>query len=222
MATRIALLVITDGRLDYLKRSIPSALAMLMGPITHRFIFDDSGDPKYHRAIGSLFPSFELFSRRTRQGFGGAIRAAWQDIQGYEIDYIVHLEDDFIFDYPVPLNEMVHVLENRPHLQQMALRRQAWNETEKKVGGILEQDPLSFTDYSGQYDWLEHRRWFTTNPSLYRKELTSKGWPTGEHSEGEFTYQLLQDPAVQFGYWGRRSDPPWVIHIGDIRKGTGY
>lgn len=216
----ITLLVMTDGRGECLKQTIPSALAMLDGPITNRVIFDDSGDPEYRRWISSTLPTFELVTRPTRQGFGGAIRAAWEHLKQQKNEYIFHLEDDFTFNRSVPLNDMIKVLEDHPYLYQLALRRQAWNSDEHAAGGVIEQHPDA---YIQKENWIEHKLYFTTNPSLYRRSLLERGWPNVINSEGIFTHQILNsDPAAQFGLWGQRTEPTWVEHIGLQRQGTGY
>lgn len=215
----IALLVITDGRKDCIKQTIPSALAMLEGPITSRIIYDDSGDAEYRRWLFNAFPTFELVFEPRRQGFGGAIQAAWNYLKNTDSQYIFHCEDDFLFNRPVPLVEMMEVLDEHPYLYQLALRRQAWNDTEKRAGGIIEQHP---EDYFQKDGWIEHKRFFTTNPCLYRRSLLDIGWPQGDNSEGHFTHKILNsDPNSQFAFWGHKADEPWVTHFG-ARQGTGY
>jgi hypothetical protein len=108
------------------------------------------------------------------------------------------------------------------------LKRQAWNDAERSAGGFMQIDPASYVQCA-QYDgdqtlaWVEHRLFFTTNPSLYRRSLILEAdWPDSEQSEGMFTHLLREDPDARFGYWGRRDDEPWVHHIGVERIGTGY
>ena len=99
---------------------------------------------------------------------------------------------------------MARVLASEPYLAQMALRRQPWNAEERAAGGIVEQHPEDFYDrWTGQHEWLEHRRFFTTNPCLYRRQLLEHGWPEGTESEGHFSIQL-RDLGYSFGYWGAR------------------
>ena len=43
----IALAITTDGRGEYLERTIASIDEHLSGDITHRVLWDDSGDPEY-------------------------------------------------------------------------------------------------------------------------------------------------------------------------------
>lgn len=227
----IALLVMTDGRRDCLVRAMDSAENNLIGDIGDRFIHDDSGDRNHRVWLRNTYPQFELISNGFRNGFGGAIRQAWRYIQDYsDAAHVFHLEDDFLFNRPVEVDAMAAVLDTRPHLAQMALRRQAWNAAEIAAGGIVEQHPCDYTqvDYGGR-SWLEHRRFFTTNPSLYRRSLTGVEWPHGAHSEGVFTHRLLErgtpevpGDQVRFAFWGARDSGDAVEHIGAVRVGAGY
>lgn len=221
----VALLVLTDGRRECIKETIPSALASLHGPITRRVIHDDSGDAEYRAWLRSSFPTFEVIGHPLgRQGFGGAIRNAWRYLHGMTERYVWHLEDDFRFNRPVDLQAMIDVLDENPCLVQLALRRQPWNDEERAAGGIVESHPGDFTEMfdQGHRHWLEHRRFFTTNPCLYRASLMDRGWPDVQHSEGIFTHQIIEDPDARFGYWGSRDSGEWVTHIGKERAGVGY
>lgn len=229
----IALLVITDGRDDYLARCVASANEQLRGPISERWMFDDTGDDTYRRRLAKRFPRFQHINGGPRQGFGGAINSAWRQLAEHSsAEYVLHIEQDFTFNRPVDLTQLATVLRERPHLAQLALRRQPWNDAETAAGGIVELHPDAYEeryDQRGQ-SWLEHRLFFTTNPSLYRRDLCEAGWPTRPQSEGHFGIGLLRDglpwgvsgPDVRFGFWGARADPPWVEHIGHQRVGSGY
>jgi hypothetical protein len=222
----VLLLVMTDGRRDCIKRTIPSLEEHLQGNITRRVVHDDSGDEDYRDWLVGKFDDYEvIFHPEGRQGFGGAYRNAWRFLTGAREPFVFSTEDDFIFGRTVDLDAMRTVLALRPHLTQLALRRQPWNAEELAAGGVIEQHPDDYTDmvgYGGK-KWLEHRLFFTTNPSLFRRRLCLQGWPDVEHSEGHFSLELFgQNPKTTCGFWGGRSDGPWVTHIGDQRVGTGY
>lgn len=218
----ITLLVMTDGRRDCITEAIASADTALVGPVSRRIIHDDSGDPGYQAWLTETFTGFELVATDGRAGFGGAIRNAWQHIST-DTRFVFHLEDDFTLNRPVDLTAMADVLDRHPHLVQLALRRQPWNADELAAGGIVEQHPADFADCTdGVNHWLEHRRFFTTNPSLYRSTLCKQPWPRGHESEGRFTHHLLASPKVRFGYWGSRASGEAVTHIGHQRVGVGY
>lgn len=221
----IALVVITDGRTDCVTRTVPSALGNLDGPISERWMYDDSGDAEHRAWLAEQFPDFQVIHHPDgRQGFGGAIREVWETLRAESgAEYIFHLEDDFVFNRPVPLEDMIEILDENHQLAQVALRRQAWNTAEKAAGGVIETNPDAYIERSGHFvSFLEHDLFFTTNPSLYRRSLIEQhDWPTGEKSEGRFTAQL-REARRTFAYLGERTDRPWVHHIGDERTGTGY
>lgn len=220
MDRTIALLVMTDGREEYIKQTIPSALSMLNGPITQRFMFDDSGDPQYREWLTKTFPTFQLFYESKRLGHAGAMQTIWKYIKKVETDYFFHLEDDFLFNEQVPLLEMVEVLENHPYLYEISLMRQPWWQFEIDAGGVIGVAPDEFIQ---KEKWIEHRRYFSTNPCIYRKSLLDIGWPRCENSERVFCNKIIDnDPEAQFGVWGQKEDPPKVFHIGNIRMGTQY
>lgn len=215
------LLVMTDGR-DTIHDTIASFHERVTGPISHRVIHDDSGDPAHRKLLAETFPEFQIIGGR-RLGFAGAISRAWSQIRNLPAQWVFHLEDDFTFKRHVDLLDMAHVLSTHPHIVQMALRRQPWNPQEVEAGGIVEQSPESYSDCTdGEFHWLEQRQFFTTNPSLYRVSLCGQRWPKGSNSEGRFSLDVLTDPDVAFAYWGARNSGEWVTHIGAQRAGRGY
>lgn len=234
----VALLVITDGRVELLEQALASAASHLQPYPTARYLFDDSGMPAYRDSLARAHPDFVHLNGGPRQGFGGAIISAWAQLrERTDARWIFHLEDDFMFAQPVDLPAMIEVLSANPHLAQMALRRQPVNADEHAAGGIIEQHPDSYVPYSmtrsdgqGYHAWLEHVRFFTTNPSLYRADLCDAGWPQGRQSEGRMMFRLREaglpwgvpGEAVRFGYWGTRHEDPRCWHIGAARVGTGY
>jgi hypothetical protein len=218
----ILFLVMTDGR-EHITDAIRSAEKHLHGPITERVIHDDSGDDAHRAWLHRTFPEYRVIYRTARQGFAGAYANAWRFLSQQPQRWVFSTEDDFTFNRPVDLNAMIDVLLTRPYLAQMALRRQAWSDAEKAAGGVIEQNPGDYEPHEwNDHVWLEHRRFFTTNPSLFSRELTEVGWPQVAESEGHFTRVLTADPGTRFGYWGKRDDDPWVTHIGTQRVGHGY
>lgn len=222
----IALLVMTDGRDDVLDRCINQP--PIFGQydlVTEFWIHDDTGDDAHRATIAGRYSGFTQIGDGPRRGFGGAIDWAWsQLVARSEAKLVLHLEDDFLLGPDVDLYAMAAILEMRTDVQQVALRRQPWNDAERAAGGIVERHPDDYTEISERgYTWLEHRRFFTTNPSLYRRSLCERGWPTGRESEGHFGISLFaEDPARRSAFLGPRSAPPMVEHIGRDRVGTGY
>lgn len=221
----IALVVMTDGRKDYLKKTIESAKNNLIGSITEQWMHDDTGDEEERNWLRKQYPDFIHIGVGPRRGFGGAYSYAWETLSASSnAQYFFSLEDDFIFNRPIPLNAMAKILDENPHLYQMALRRQAWNDEEKGAGGIIERWPNDFEEIRlGDLVWLEHRRWYTTNPNLYKRSSLDRSWPTTKDAEGHFGIQLFsENPKTKCGYWGKKTDAAWVTHIGEQRSEGTY
>jgi hypothetical protein len=228
----VLLVVFTDGRDQELRCTLASAREHLKGNIEQTIIVNDSGQSGHHARLQAEHgePGTVVVSWGARKGFGGSIAAAWELISALNNNpppLVFHLEDDFLFNRDVDLEAMADLLRAQPDLVQIALRRQAWNDVEKAAGGVIQVQPEAYRQRRIERDdhdlhWIEHRLYFTTNPSLYPRSLCKVGWPTLPHSEGLFTHQMIQDPAVRFGLWGRIEDDPWVEHVGHTRVGAGY
>lgn len=220
----ITLVIMTDGRKQYLTRTIDS-LYQLHTFFSQKIIHDDSGDPEFSAWLRRTFLEFEIYSTGQKSGFAGAYNSAWNYLRNNCInDWIFFTEDDFVFTRPVNIYTMIEVMENNPHIAQMALRRQPWNDQERAAGGIVEQYPNDYTDRTdGKFNWLEHRRFFTTNPSLLRMSLIDeRDWPNVPNSEGMFSIDLFSGTNLVSAFWGARDSGEWVEHIGVNRTGTGY
>ncbi len=221
----ITLIIMTDGRANYLEESINS-LGNLHGEFSQRIIHDDSGDQHYHEWLKWRYGSgFDFHFTSGRSGFSGAYHSAYRLLkQTNTNDYVFFTEDDFVYTRPVEMNDIMEILNRNGHIAQMALRRQPWNEQEMIAGGVVEADPASFIDKTdGTNHWLEHRKFWTTNPSLVpRKIIDDNEWPTDEHSEGVFGINLFKNPATTSAYWGARDSGEWCYHIGNERAGNGY
>jgi len=221
----ITLMIMTDGRGKYLEESIKS-LHKLKPAFVQAVIHDDSGDPKYADWLKEQYGyRFSIYSTGQRSGFAGAYNSAWRWLRENNTnDWIFFTEDDFVYTRHVELSDMIRVMTENPQIVQMALRRQPWNDVERAAGGIVESRPETYTEKTdGENQWLEHRNFFTTNPSLIRATLIdTHDWPNESNSEGKFGISLFSGTDLVSGYWGARCSGEWCEHIGQERAGTGY
>ncbi len=177
-------------------------------------------------------------------GFCKATAYAWACGAAPGPEFVFYLEHDFRITRPVYLVAMAAVLDANPQLVQMALMRDAVNDAEKAAGGLFESRPgqyerrsthipLEASPFRGSgaggrvidpgvvtADWLEHRAYATTNPSLMRRQfMADHPWPDYDaECEGRFGIDLVLS-GYSFGVWG--TGEPWVEHIG-ARTGFGY
>lgn len=207
---RIALLVIGDGRTALQVETVSSWLAHAEEYEQGRcVVVDDS-----HHLLG----------------FCGAIRYAWQRLreEGPSYDYVFHLEEDWRFERAFSIAHMARVLDTEPQVCQVALRRGA---VPGEDTPIIERFPLEFVDRATgliglgrparRQEWLEHRLFWTTNPSLYRASLLAEyEWPGPPRCEAAWT-ETMRSEGHTFAYWGDRHDAPWITHTGE-RTGHGY
>lgn len=217
----IALMVITDGRREYLQQTLEGAKDNLVGEITHWLMIDDSNNLEYAEWLHREYPEFFIsHSSGGKRGFAGAIQHGWSRIPP-DTEYVVHLEDDFLFNRPWFLMESVSILSARTDIAQMCLRRQPWG-SEPLDGGFIAQWPSTYSEQMlNGIPFLTHRNFFSTNPSIYPKRITAFGWPDAPDSEGKFGPKLW-DAGYCCAFLGTREDSPRVTHIGLERAGNGY
>lgn len=205
---RIALLVIGDGRDELRRATVESFQA---NALDYDLVTVLNVDDRHHLL-----------------GFCGAIRYGWARIRESEdrFDLIFHLEEDWLFDRAFSIAQMALVLERRPEIAQVALKRGPANDDEARAGGVVELHPEAFQECAldpelCQVRYLEHRQFFTTNPSVYRRSLVDAyEYPEAPECEGKFACTLRAEGAT-FAYWGARVSEPWIIHTGQ-RTGFGY
>lgn len=204
-----ALVIITDGRWDYLGQCLASAHEHLdLDWFDHRYLIDDSGEPM---AAGA--PLFETVAHGTRKGLGASVRTAWA--VSTDADWVFHLEEDFTFTRDVPLDRMRKVLERNPYLAQMVLKRQPWSPAEIEAGDMfIGGDYTQATNVGGAH-WVEHTRGFSFNPCLIPRWCRPPG---AGGTETEVTEQLGTNPNIRFAFWGRTDDDPACTHIGVSRS----
>lgn len=198
--SKVAALLIGDGRDEYHEAAYQSL--------------------KVNIGIEQFDQVIKVDDSEHRLGFAGAIQHGWQQVAS---DFVFHMELDFTFNWPVDIGPIIKTLEQRKYLTQIALLRQPVNESERSCGGIIQQSPSEYqqVELPDGRGWIEHSKFFTTNPSIYPAWVVERGWPQRPQSEGVFGVDLFgEDPARRSAFWGHGEQ--WVRHIGDERAGTGY
>lgn len=186
-------------------------------------VVSDRGDLYLPECLDQLhgfgLDPFVVDDREHHLGMAGAVQAAWARALSEGCDYLFHVEEDFRFNDPPPLEAMQYVLERAPHLAHIVLKRQpAHTAEEQAAGGIIEAHPGDYTDCSAMRQsarWCEHRRIFSLNPCLIPRRVLEMGWPAG--NEAEFT-QMCLAADLRFAFYGHRFEAPLVTHVGDVRS----
>lgn len=231
------LVVLTHGDNATLARTLMSFLRHARPKPAHMVLVHDGMDLDFVRvgnAPAAITDHLDVVTTSGPLGFCGATARAWEHAVAPGSEYVFWLEHDFVFTRNVDLAVIAEVLDANPALAQMALLRQPVNSDEIAAGGYLKQRPNYYTPrttavpmfdledaWEEEMPWWEHRSYWTTNPSLFRREpLEARTWPLAAQCEGLFGAQLLADrPDTSFGVWG--DGQPWIEHIGK-RDGFGY
>lgn len=211
---QVVVVALTNGRRPkLLRQALESFEARVTGPVGRRLLVGDQ-----------CAPTFDGW--QTVQIRGGSYRAAMQEATyralGSGQPWIFWLEDDFIFERGVSLEDMQDVLTRHPHLVQVSLMRQAWYKPEIAAGSVYATAPDAFVQRDG---FVEHRKYWTQNPMLTRRSVFAEHpWPQVSSSEQAFGRKVLADQERACAVMGSLDDPPWVTHIGERRAGQtrGY
>lgn len=209
-------------RSAYLARSLASLSERVSGDIVQRVIYSD-WDDEFAGALAEIARPFGFYVvGGGHHGYTPAVRRLWGYLDRRATGRFVFLaEDDFIYDRDVDLSEMAATLNREPRLAQLALLRGPAYPREMTGDGILGWPRDSFTSLG---DRIEHRLFWTMNPSLFRRDrIVKHDWPGVASSERVFGDNLLRDPSTRFAFVG--DGEPWITHIGETRAvagGAGY
>lgn len=225
----VTMIVQSGGSLDtwpersaYLRQSLASLTENVTGPIIQRVVYS-GWDAELAPELEAIASEFGFYiAGGGHHGHTGTRRRMWAYLgKRAKGDYIFSTEDDFLYPKQVDLLPFIEVLADDQNLAQIALLRDAFYQDERETGGILGWPEPAFTAVGANgTSRLEHRLFFTNNPSLFRKSLTDKPWPDGVHSETQFGKQLFRDERIRVAFWGDHEE--LTKHIGEVRGGAGY
>lgn len=228
---RYRLVLLTHGDAPHLDRVVESfAEHITPSPADCVCVIDGPGRLPPVEPLGI----WRCFNHGQRLGFCAATAYAWtvgaanwNPRDPDDVDYVFHLEHDFILTRGLYLPDLAVVLDANPKLAQMSLMRQPVSADERLAGGVLASRPGEFIKgrqvegrFGEPFPWLEHTSYMTTNPSLMRRQfMVENPWPDyPSECEGRFGIDLVER-GYTFGVWG--GGDQWVEHVG-VRDGIGY
>lgn len=201
-------LVVFPTPYDNLLRECMDTVWNLRGPISERWMFDNSGDESRRERLSSWYPVYRHRGVGPRQSRGSALNYAWSCLRtSSRARWVLHYPTIGIINRRVDLNAMIGAMVDSPWLAQMNLR--------SGPDPILGQQ---CHDRRRARTWLEYDGEFSTGPCLYRMSLTQLSWQDSDRPEEEFTTRLrgnalATENHLGLGCWGNREDEP-VIRVG--------
>lgn len=217
-----ALVVIGNGRGDYLEQAVVSA-SQYLPDLTTKIMVNDTGNGHYAKHLNRTYGDhFYLIHHAKNMGMAKAVQDGWRAAQLAGCSHVFHLEEDFVLTAPVPIVEMERMLRQRPTLASVTLKRPPWAGIELQLGDQLAAI-CSLSECQADGPLTLHRHLFSLNPSLIPRWVIDLGWPSGElgvGNESGMTKKLL-DLGCYFSVWGTVEDPPLCEHIG-VQRGTEW
>lgn len=206
----IALLVIGNGRLDYLHDTVDAALEHLP-EFGHYLMIDDSGDSEVRRQLDRHYPDFDIWHHDQNLGMARAVQNGFTHVLSSGADYVFWLEEDMRVVRPVPVGAARDVLDHDDQIAQMLFQRQPLTPEEHELGGVHGAFRGLATHYKQWSTWAEHDWIFSLNPCLIPRHVLELGWDRDNEAG---TTKQLREAGYLFGVWGKPGDQPYVEHIG--------
>lgn len=228
--SEVAMVVRTGGedetfevRSGYLRRSLASLVERVHGPITRRVIYSDWSE-RFRPELDAIATEFGFYIvGGGHHGYTPAVRRLWRYLEARVSEPFVFLaEDDFVYLRDVELAPLVDALRRASRIRQIALLRGPCYPREFEEGGILGWPDADFSpaEAGTPRARIEHRLFWTMNPSLFARSIASTAWPQVRSSERAFGDLLLRDPRAVFAFAG--DGEPWIEHIGEVRSTDAY
>lgn len=217
----IALVVIGNGRLDYLHAAIDSLDEHVGEHISHWLMVDDSGDATVRRELQRTYPDWTITHHAHNRGLAAAVNAGFDLVRETAATHILWWEEDFLCRKPLPIEDTITQLIYFPRIAQMMYRRQPLSPEETASGCVLR----TLVDNSTRHETLDaftyQDAYFSLNPCLIpRHIIDTYTWPAGPIGVGNETgfTSMLRAEGWLFGVWGHPGDDNvFTEHIGAHR-----
>lgn len=220
------LFILGNGRRGYLERTIASWEANLIQEPKYKIIFDDSGDRRYLKWLddkyGDRFKIIPIGNRA--MGQNQAIRFIFDYISKLDVDYVVEIEEDWMLNRPLDVNEIISVLEDNQHIVQMRIPRVVWyapyHVLDINAGSLLQHHlniPGTVSKKSDRwYEWRGEFYFWSHNPSVFRKSICTAMYNNGNAKDHEYMFgkELLSNPDATVGFWATNPYDAYITHIG--------
>jgi hypothetical protein len=207
----VALLVIGNGRLDYLHDTVEAALTHLP-EMDHYLMIDDSGEASVQRELERNYPDFTTRYHDRNYGMARAVQSGFEAVLATDADYVFWLEEDMVILEPPPVRTAIGILQAYPVLAQMLFQRQCLTPDEHEGGSVAAG--LHATRFCDSAKWSWQNTLFSLNPCLIPRNVLELGWD--EDNEAGMTKKLLAH-GFTFGVW----DGQYVEHVG-VRRGKKW
>ena len=212
--------VITDGRSEFLQRTLDSLFTNVRG-LGRGVMVDDSGDLVYAGWLEAKYgQQFRFIHHVTRQGLAAGIRDGWAEaLVNPLVEAIWHQEDDYVIPAKIDLESFAAVMQRTPDLAELTLKRDPYSSQEHVAGGYMQVCPSDYEDVTllNGFTYVKHDQLFFFQPSLIPRRVVELALASDADITEPNLAELLVGHGYHFGVVGRIADEPLVTHIGSWR-----
>jgi len=165
---KILHVIFSCNRLRYLFPTLDSLKNLDYGNHEVRKIIIDDYPRTRNDAIFDLIGKrygFEIWNNKTNKGLSVNWSDFFTSLQGMDVDYILHQEDDVLLIESIRVDDLIECLETDPKMASVVLQRQPWYFHEKP--SQIEPDDTPFKSYH----YSKNIKTFPIIFSLYRKSI---------------------------------------------------
>jgi hypothetical protein len=205
----ITLCLTIGNRPDLLKQTLDSLLPLV--EIKHIIAINDFRDTPSNDMFKSLCPQGQLISLDHQLGHHKAVDHMYAQVS---TPYVLHCEDDWVFNQPIDLANGMHLLESDLGISQVCLRKVSdfdLTEDEKKLILVCRDNELRYQRLDGL-----HPQWhgFTFNPHLARLDLWKKLGGFAQFKKERHISRHLRSKGSFTAYM----NPGCCEHIGEFQS----
>lgn len=227
---KVCLFILGNGRDGYLERTVDSWEQNLVGNVTNKIIFDDSGSADYRDWLNEKFGDRFTIVPVAEESVGQvrAVSFAFEYIKGLDVDYILEIEEDWMLFRELNLNNIIKVMENNNNIIQMRIPRTVWYAEYHYldiVAGSLLRHHKNIPETKSRYIGKNNKRWFSWrgqfyfwshNPSLFKKSIVYENYLDHDvDHEYHFGLNLFKKyPRAVVGFWAKNDYDAYISHIG--------
>ncbi|MCC7162724.1 MAG: glycosyltransferase family 2 protein [Anaerolineae bacterium] len=206
----VTVLITSGGRKEYLEQTLESLNRYLEYDASKLrwYIIDDMPDSLETRRFIEELPGFDLkIFNPKNMGLGYSLNRIYVEVK---TEFVFHCEDDWLFIRPIPIEKMIGILRENPHLRQLWLARAL---PPRKKPRVVHDTGKGFVEYKGKFGFVPH---------LGRMQLYIDHQPIPlDYAELEYTLKLERSGVWTTGILGY-PDEHYVIHLGEMRTVVKY
>ena len=207
MDSSIALCLTIGRRPELLRETLESLLSR--AKFKQIIAINDFRDEETNEVFRNLCPSGILISLPEQLGHHRAVDAMYEKVQ---TSYVLHCEDDWLFDHDLKIAESIRLLEALPEISTVCLRQYTDFSHDPATVALTFAQELDGISYR-RLD-RTHKQWhgYTFNPHIASIDLWKKTGPFAQFKKERHVSRALR----KLGQYVAYIEPGACRHIGEL------